>query len=137
MTYYPHILTPGASNLIHHGLQYTRGQTKYALYLEKFWDKYCKLQHEVIRASWNEDKGSWDVEITRHDTGDITHDTCDIFINACGVLGVWRWPSIPGLMECKGSLLHTATWDRNVDLEGKHVGLIGNEYILSIAQMAT
>jgi cation diffusion facilitator CzcD-associated flavoprotein CzcO len=107
------------------------GSDEISLYFEKFCDKYdlrkyCKLQHEVTKASWNENKGSWDVEVTRHDTGNIIHDICDILINACGVLNAWQWPSIPGLEEYKGKLLHTARWDRKVDLEGKHVGLIGN-----------
>ena len=116
------------------------GSDEICLYFERFCDKYdlrkyCKLQHEVIEAAWNEYKGGWSVKITRHDTGDIIHDTCDILINASGVLNAWRWPSIPGLKEYKGRLLHTAKYDRSVDLEGKHVGLIGNGYVLCIAQM--
>lgn len=108
-----------------------------SLYFENFCDKYdlrkyCKLQHEVIKASWNEDIGNWNLEVTRRDTGNIIRDTCDILINACGILNAWRWPSIPGLEEFKGRLLHTAKWDQNVDIEGKHVGLIGNGWVLSI-----
>ena len=70
--------------------------------------------------------GNWNLEVTRRDTGDIIRNTCDILINACGILNAWRWPSIPGLEEFKGKLLHTAKWDQNVGMEGKHVGLIGN-----------
>lgn len=110
------------------------------LYFEKFCDKhdlhkYYKLQHEVTKASWNDDKGGWDVEVTRRDTGEIIHDTCDFLINASGILNAWQWPSIPGLKEYKGTLLHTANWDKTVDLEGKHVGLIGNGWVLSIVRM--
>ena len=102
-----------------------------ALYFENFCDKYdlrkyCKLQHEVTKASWNEDTGNWNLEVTRRDTGNVIPDTCDILINACGILNAWRWPTIPGFDEYKGKLLHTAKWDKNVDIEGKHVGLIGN-----------
>jgi cation diffusion facilitator CzcD-associated flavoprotein CzcO len=82
--------------------------------------------HEVTKASWNEDMGNWNLEVTRRDTGNIIRDTCDILVNACGILNAWRWPSIPGLEEYKGKLLHTAKWDQNVDIEGEHVGLIGN-----------
>lgn len=41
-------------------------------------------------------------------------------------MNAWRWPAIPGLDKYKGTLLHTANWDDNVNLTGKHVGLIGN-----------
>ena len=107
------------------------GSDEISLYFENFCDKYdlrkyCRLQHEVTKASWNEDKGNWNVQVTRHDTGHTISDTCDILINASGVLNAWRWPYIPGLEDYKGILLHTAKWDRNVNLEGKHVGLIGN-----------
>lgn len=53
-------------------------------------------------------------------------DHCDILINAGGILNNWRWPAIPGIENYRGTLLHTARWDDNVKLEGKHVGLIGN-----------
>ena len=59
-------------------------------------------------------------------TGETFSDYCDILINAGGILNAWRWPAIPGLEKYKGKLLHTANWDPNVDLTGKHVGLIGN-----------
>ncbi|TFK39761.1 hypothetical protein BDQ12DRAFT_649180 [Crucibulum laeve] len=88
--------------------------------------KYCKLQHEVSGATWNETKGGWDVQVTDLRTGDIVSDYCDFFINASGVLNAWKWPTIPGLENYKGQLLHTARWDTSVDLTGKHVGLIGN-----------
>jgi len=116
------------------------GSDEISLYFENFCDKYdlrkyCKLQHEVTKASWNEDMGNWNLEVTRRDTGNVIHDTCDILINACGVLNAWRWPAIPGLDDYKGKLLHTAKWDQNVNIEGKHVGLIGNGWVLSIVEM--
>lgn len=53
-------------------------------------------------------------------------DHCDVLVNASGVLNNWRWPAIPDLNKYKGTLLHTANWDDNVNLAGRHVGLIGN-----------
>lgn len=58
--------------------------------------------------------------------GQIINDYCDILVNASGILNNWQWPAIKGLDRYKGTLLHTANWDENVSLEGKHVGLIGN-----------
>ncbi|KAF8967753.1 hypothetical protein BDZ97DRAFT_1755839 [Flammula alnicola] len=100
-------------------------------YFESFCDKYqlrkyIKLRHQVSKAAWNAKKGGWDVEIIDLAEGTTVNDYCDILVNAAGVLNAWRWPSIPGLKDYNGKLLHTARWDSSVDLSGKHVGLIGN-----------
>lgn len=89
-------------------------------------DQYCKTQHQVSGAQWNASRRGWDVQVLDLATGTIIDDYCDILVNAGGILNAWRWPAIPGLKNYKGTLLHTAAWDTNVDLTGKHVGLIGN-----------
>jgi cation diffusion facilitator CzcD-associated flavoprotein CzcO len=88
--------------------------------------QYVKTQHQVVGATWNHDKGGYDVKIQDNTTGTLITDHCDILVNAGGILNNWRWPAIPGLDKYKGVLLHTANWDDSVSLEGKHVGLIGN-----------
>jgi cation diffusion facilitator CzcD-associated flavoprotein CzcO len=88
--------------------------------------KFCKTQHQVIGATWNIAKGGYDVAVKNVATGETFADYCDILVNASGILNAWRWPAIPGLDKYKGTLLHTANWDPNIDLSGKHVGLIGN-----------
>lgn len=100
-------------------------------YFERFADKhnlrqYVKLQHMVSKAEWNAKLGIWEVEIVNNKDGTITSDTCHILVNGSGVLNAWKWPDIPGLDKFKGKLMHTALWDQSVDLNGKHVGLIGN-----------
>jgi cation diffusion facilitator CzcD-associated flavoprotein CzcO len=94
--------------------------TKYNLH------KYCMMKHMVSGARWNESMGGWDVEITDMSTSSVFHDQCDILINTSGILNAWKWPDIPGLYDFKGTLLHTANYDRTTDLAGKHVGIIGN-----------
>ena len=88
--------------------------------------KYIKTQHAVIGAYWNKTRGGYDVKVKNMASGTVITDHCDILINASGILNNWKWPAIPGLENYKGKLLHTANWDENVQLEGKHVGLIGN-----------
>jgi len=80
----------------------------------------------VIGAKWLEPTGGYEVRVKDLTSGKEIVDTCDILINASGILNHWKWPAIPGLDKYKGTLLHTANWDDNVDLAGKHVGLIGN-----------
>lgn len=88
--------------------------------------KYCRLRHEVVGACWDEGTGKWNIEVADLTTGTSFRDDCDIFINATGLLNAWKWPTIPGLENYKGTLLHTAKWDTDVDLTGKGIGLIGN-----------
>ena len=99
---------------------------KYGLY------EYIKTEHKVVGANWIQENGGYTVKVQDLKTGREFVDTCDILINASGILNNWRWPAIPGLDKYKGVLLHTANWDENVQLEGKHVGLIGNGYEILI-----
>lgn len=85
-----------------------------------------KLESQVIGAYWDAQKGGYDVKIKDNANGVVISDHCDILINGSGILNNWRWPAIPGLDKYKGTLLHTANWDPNTVLDGKHVGLIGN-----------
>ncbi len=97
--------------------------TKYELW------SYIKVNNKVTRAEWNDDAGEWNVVVEDTVSGHIESYTCDIFVNASGILNNWRWPTIPGLQNFKGALLHSAHYDRDCDLTGKRVGLIGNGYV--------
>jgi cation diffusion facilitator CzcD-associated flavoprotein CzcO len=99
---------------------FTDFATKYRLH------NYIQTSHQVIGATWDNETGRWNVKIKNLQTKEEFQNSCDILINAGGILNNWRWPAIPGLSEYKGTLLHTANWDDGVQLEGKHVGLIGN-----------
>ncbi|KAF7187781.1 FAD-binding monooxygenase moxY [Pseudocercospora fuligena] len=87
---------------------------------------YVRTKHQVTGAIWNDEQAGWDISVKDVSTDTEFSDSCDILINASGILNNWRWPAIPGLFDFKGTLLHTANWDENVDLKGKNVGLIGN-----------
>lgn len=91
--------------------------------------KYCKLRHRVVGAQWIDELTRWKVQVEDLANGKVVYDSCDILINACGYLNAWRWPTIPGLARFKGTLLHSANWDSQVDLADKCVGLIGNGYL--------
>ncbi|WVQ81985.1 hypothetical protein IAT38_004112 [Cryptococcus sp. DSM 104549] len=88
--------------------------------------KYFKLNHTITGATWDADKAKWHVAVQPNEEGSSEFiDTCDVFINASGLLNNWKWPSIPGLMDFKGPVVHTARWPDNLDLKGKRVALIG------------
>lgn len=48
-----------------------------------------------------------------------------MLISATGILNEWNWPTIPGLHDFKGHLIHTADWDDSYDVTGKNIALIG------------
>ena len=89
-------------------------------------EKFIKTEHQVRKAEWQGQEGAWHVEIENLSNGCIIHDVCDILISATGVLNYPRWPVLPGLKEFQGLLLHSARWDKDVELAGKSIGIIGN-----------
>ncbi|CAK7235417.1 hypothetical protein SBRCBS47491_009286 [Sporothrix bragantina] len=87
-------------------------------------DKHIKYRHAIRAATWNEDKGKWEIQVEAGD-GTTFVDECDVFINAGGVLNNWKWPAVPGLQTFKGKLIHSARWDASYDFTGKRVASIG------------
>ena len=53
-------------------------------------------------------------------------DHCHILINAGGYLNSWAWPNVPGTHDFEGQMIHSASWNTDICLDGKKVGLIGN-----------
>ncbi|KAL2827505.1 hypothetical protein BJY01DRAFT_241134 [Aspergillus pseudoustus] len=89
-------------------------------------EKHIKFKHQVVGATWNATQCKWNLQVKRSDSGEIIEDTCDVVVSASGALNEWKWPSIPGLHDFKGKLLHSACWDESYDYSGKRVAVIGN-----------
>lgn len=87
-------------------------------------EKYVKFNTRVESAVWQEDEGVWKLSLVSSD-GTRSTDICEVLVNGSGVLNSWKYPDIPGISEFKGKLMHSATWDREVDLKGKTVAVIG------------
>ncbi|KAM0431515.1 hypothetical protein ACHAPT_005493 [Fusarium lateritium] len=87
-------------------------------------ERHVKLSHRVQSAKWDEDLGVWELIVLTPD-GTTIIDRCEILVNGTGVLNNWKYPSIPGLADFKGKLIHSSNWDGNYDLTGKTVAVIG------------
>ena len=87
-------------------------------------EKYTKYNHSIVDARWNDQAGKWNLKV-RDAAGKTFDDQCDVFVNAAGVLNKWKWPSIDGLQDFEGKLLHSASWDQSYDFTDKRVGVIG------------
>ncbi|KAF7353693.1 hypothetical protein MVEN_01054200 [Mycena venus] len=107
---------------------YSRGpviQEYYKNLVEKFnlWE-YIKIEHEVLKAEWDDDAKKWRLQV-RGPNGKDFEDHCDVFLNAGGVLNIWKWPSVEGLHSFKGDLCHTARWPESLSVTNKRVAIIG------------
>ncbi|KAH7137422.1 cyclohexanone monooxygenase [Dactylonectria estremocensis] len=97
-------------------------------YLNTFVDKHSlrdhlKLSTEVLSAEWDSATQRWRVACS---TGQVY--VVKFLVTSLGLFGRNKLPDIPGLVEgnFKGKVMHSAAWDRNVDIEGKRVGIIGS-----------
>lgn len=95
--------------------------------IQRYWEdtakKYnvferIKFNSEVVHSEYRD--GKWHVQLGNGDT-----DQADILIAACGILVRPKYPEIPGMEDFAGRILHTARWDKEVDLTGQRVAVIG------------
>ncbi len=99
-------------------------------YLEHCVDTYHLRPHlrfasTVTEARYDDDAGAWDVDVNGGEAaGGETH-RFDAVVSATGQLSRPRWPAIDGLDSFAGPVFHSAEWDHDVDLAGKHVATIG------------
>lgn len=90
------------------------------------WDigRFCEFDTTVEAARWQEDTAQW--KLTVKHNGQAREEYADILISARGFLSSWRWPSIKGLHDFSGQLVHTAGWNHDYDYTNKRIGIIGN-----------
>jgi len=107
---------------------------KYAkqIVVEHKLDKYIQYNRQLKSAIWDEESGTWKLEIEKCDAHAadgkpvVFGDECHILINACGILNKWKWPALEGIENYKGELLHTAKWNEDYNFSGKNIAVIGN-----------
>ena len=85
---------------------------------------HIEFGHEVTAATWNEEEQTWMVE-TKTDDGDEKIFDTNVLVSAVGQLNKPSYPNIEGIDTFKGTTLHSARWDHDVDFTGKRVAVIG------------
>ena len=94
-------------------------------YAEHCMDKYdirrrTRLNTKVVGATFDDANHLWNVETA---DGDLL--SARFVVGATGVLTKPQPPTIPGLDDFTGTVMHTARWDHRLDLTDKRVAIIG------------
>lgn len=79
-----------------------------------------RCNQELLSAHWNNRDQLWHLETN---AGAFT--ACFV-IMACGPMHKPLTPQIKGIETFEGTSFHSAQWDHNCDLSGKHVAVIGS-----------
>ncbi|HEX5142488.1 MAG TPA: NAD(P)/FAD-dependent oxidoreductase [Mycobacterium sp.] len=86
--------------------------------------EHIRFNTRVLRASWNEEAGTWSVDTESADGGAETL-TARAVICAVGQLNAPFIPEFEGAQTFSGPAFHSARWDHDVALAGKNVAMIG------------
>jgi 4-hydroxyacetophenone monooxygenase len=79
---------------------------------------------EVDRAEWQEDSGKWHVRVN-DSAGASTTLSADVVISAVGMVNRPAAPTITGLEDFEGPVMHTAQWRADTPMAGKRVAVLG------------
>lgn len=85
-----------------------------------------KLQTEWKGARWSEKTSRWLVTLEDLQTGATFVHEAKILISAVGGYTNPKYPNLPGIDTFQGPVVHTAKWDRDYDLRGRKVVVVGN-----------
>ncbi|UIX31974.1 flavin-containing monooxygenase [Streptomyces sp. GQFP] len=92
-------------------------------------DEYGVRDHirfgtEVEAATWDDESQHWTTRLRLPD-GSTEEISTPVVISAVGLLNRPAYPSLPGLDDFDGPVVHTGDWDNSLDLTGKRVAVIG------------
>jgi len=93
-------------------------------YLKDVTDRFglrsrIRFSTELTDATWDPDRSRWSLTTS---TGSLT---ADLLVLATGYLSDPKLLDVPGVDTFGGPVFHTSRWDHEVDLEGKHVAVVG------------
>lgn len=81
--------------------------------------KYMQFNTEMLSADWDNTNKLWHVNLNRGEVLSVRY-----LITALGLLSKHNYPNIEGIESFKGQLCHTGTWNREINIANKRVGVI-------------
>lgn len=93
--------------------------------------QHIRFNTAVEEATWNESLKQWSTVVRSTGEKEAEYSpsyaiTSDFLVSAVGQLNVPAYPSIDGLDLFQGRTMHSARWDRSVNLKDKRIAVIGN-----------
>jgi 4-hydroxyacetophenone monooxygenase len=79
---------------------------------------------EVTEARWEAGSDEWAVTL-RDRAGRESTERAKVLISAVGQLNRPKWPTIDGLADFDGPVMHSAEWNHDVHIDGRSVAVIG------------
>lgn len=109
--------------------RYYPSGVEYQQYLLSVVEKYelrrnIRFRTRVLSATWNDAAHRWEVVTEDADGAVHTHHARAV-ITALGMLNEANIPDVPGMDSFAGTVIHTASWDTDLDLTGKRVVVLG------------
>ncbi|KAF9552291.1 FAD/NAD(P)-binding domain-containing protein [Agrocybe pediades] len=100
-------------------------------YIKKLFKKYELESHicfnsRLLSAKWAPSLQGYEIVIENSKRNHRNTIFANILVSAHGLLHIPKLPAIPGLNDFTGKVMHTAQWDRSVELHQKRVAVIGN-----------
>ncbi len=81
---------------------------------------YLRLNAAIVHMKYLEQHGLWQLTDQQGH-----HTTVRTVISAVGPFQSVKLPDVKGLEEFKGQVIHSARWNKNIDLKGKRVAVVG------------
>lgn len=81
---------------------------------------------EVKECHWIQDRQRWRIQLYDQANDLIFFHECIVLFSAAGVLVYPRELDIPGAENFDGTIVHSARWKSNIDLQNRSVVVIGN-----------
>lgn len=82
--------------------------------------EHIRFNTEATSARFNPETGKWSVSFSDGERRDY-----DLLVTACGQLTNPAIPDLPGVDGFRGKAFHSAHWNHDCDLRGKHIAVIG------------
>lgn len=91
-------------------------------------DQHIRYHHQVVKASWDTTKQSWQLTTTRSDTGENLLYSCNFLWMCQGYYrhGEGYTPNFEGMSDFSGQIVHPQTWPEDLDYKNKRVIVIGS-----------
>lgn len=97
--------------------------------------QHCAKEHRVIErirfglevteARWDDAASEWVVTV-RDSRGTVSTERARVVVSAVGVLNQPKWPTIAGLENFSGQVMHAAKWDHDVEIDGRSIAIVGS-----------